>query len=308
MRYTIEPMSMGDIFSRATNLLLSRVALFAAIEAIVVAPTLGLQLAFPEFANGPASLGLSFLILLFGSIGSAAMLHVITREYLGEAVSLRQAFQFALGRFLPLLTTTALAYAGIIFGIVACIIPGIYLAIIWAFSSQVVVMENVSWREALGRSKRLVEGYFWHVFGVLFVVGFVVTLIASVLDIGLRTALPIQDPDPGPFAEIQRVDNYLNYAFIRVIETVVNGVSQTFIAICTTLLYFDVRNRKEAFDMSHIVVWMSQYRDWRDEPVPSDAQPAMSTETNIKLDANVPSNETETGIQTTNAPRPGNSQ
>jgi hypothetical protein len=315
MKFTIAPMSVGEILSRAVTVFFSRISLFLAIEIIVVSPTLILQLALPELAIGIGQ-GLFLLpMFILGPIGSAAMLHVIAEEYLGRPVSLGSALAFALGRFLPLLGTSILAGLGIFAGMLACCIPGFYLAFIWAFVSQVVVMEDTAGDTALRRSKELVAGYFWHVFGVLFVVGLIVWFANTAISMILALALPYQEvlpPNPNnPFQGFQggRLTSYLNFAIVEVVSTALNGLGQTFTAICTTLLYFDMRNRKEAFDVSHIIAWMDQYRDWRDEPLPEDAAPgrAGAPETGIKQSGDVvpPAPPRETGIKDPNAPRPG---
>jgi hypothetical protein len=273
MKHTIAPMSIGEIFARAMSLFFARIGLFLAIEVIVVSPTLVLQLVFPELAMG-AGAGLFVLpMLILGPIGSAAMLHVIAQEYLGRPVSLVGAFQVALGRFLPLLGTSILAGFGIVIGAIFCCVPGIYLAIIWAFVSQVVVMEDTAGAPALVRSKDLVMGYFWQVFGVIFTVGVIVWFASFSIHTILVLGLPYQEippPNPNnPFQGLQggRMTSYVNFAINEVVATVVQGIGQTFAAICTTLLYFDLRNRKEAFDVSHIIAWMDRYPNWRDEPI-----------------------------------------
>src|SRR5207247_2139939 len=116
----------GEILSRAASLLTSRLGVFLAIEMIMVAPTLILQLALPDVAVGAGAMALVLPMIILGPIGSAAMLHVITQEYLGQRVGLAGALQFAIGRFLPLLGTSILAGLGILLGVILCCIPGIY--------------------------------------------------------------------------------------------------------------------------------------------------------------------------------------
>lgn len=312
MKFTITPMSIGEILGRAASLLFSRLGLFLAIELIVVSPALILQLALPDLAISPGANVLFILpMVVLGPIGSAAMLHVIAQEYLGQPVSLGDAFRFALGRFLPLLGTSIIATIGVAAGLFACCIPGIYLAVVWAFVSQVVVMENIAGTTALGRSKDLVSGYFWQVFGVLLVVGILVALVSVPINLTLTLAMPFNDVVPGnpnnPFPVV-RLTSYLNFAITEVVSTALNGIGQTFTAICATLLYFDLRNRKEAFDVGHIVAWMDQYRDWRDEPSPDSAPGGTAApETGIKQPGDVvpPAPPPETGIQDPNAPHPG---
>ncbi len=48
MKFTIAPMTLGEILARAVSLLFGRLGLFLAIEIIIVTPTLILQLILPE--------------------------------------------------------------------------------------------------------------------------------------------------------------------------------------------------------------------------------------------------------------------
>ena len=240
------------------------------------------------------------------------MLRVITQEYLGQPVSLGEAFQFALGRFLPLLGTSILAGLGIILGLFLCCIPGIYLAIVWSMISQVIVMENLAGTEAIGRSKALVEGYFWRVFGILFLVGIIIWMVAAACQFGIAMVLPFAVAAPVVpgrnqfMPPAQQMNNFTNYAIAQLTLTLVNTLGDTFRAICTTLLYFDLRNRKEAFNVEHLFAWSDQYRTWRDEPEPDLPAPGRSAgpkDTGIKPADGPSAAPPETGIK--DAPPPG---
>ena len=129
MKFAITPMSVGEILSRGVSLLFGRLGVFLAIEFFVVTPTLVLELALPDLAVGVGALLFILPMIILGPIGSAAMLHVIAQEYMGQPVSLSEAIKFGMGRFLPLLGTSILAGLGIGFGMMCCV-PGIYLWII----------------------------------------------------------------------------------------------------------------------------------------------------------------------------------
>jgi hypothetical protein len=78
-----------------------------------------------------------------------------------------------------------LAGIAIAIGFVLLIIPGLFLITIWAVVVPVVVIERTGVFEAFGRSRELVKGHGWQVFGVLvllFIAAFVVqVLIAAIL-------------------------------------------------------------------------------------------------------------------------------
>jgi hypothetical protein len=251
MKFPIGAMSVGDILDRGLKLLFSRLAIFFAIELIVLSPILVLKLALPDLAVNPFG-GLLVVLPLFllAPIGTAAMLRVIMQEYIGERVSLGEAFRFAFSRFLPLLGTTILSSLIITAGMFACCVPGIYFAIVYAFVSQVVVAEKLAGMDALSRSKSLVEGYFGRVIGVLFLIGLIMGFLNMVVAQTTAALLPFVEvvPSKDPFSAI-RISSYPNFAVNQIVDTLVQILVTTYTTICGTLLYFDQRNRKEGFDL-----------------------------------------------------------
>jgi hypothetical protein len=74
-----------------------------------------------------------------------------------------------------------LAGLGIAFGLILFIIPGLVLLTWWSLITPVIVFENSGAVESLGRSRRLVSGWAWQVFGVfllmfLLLIGFGILL------------------------------------------------------------------------------------------------------------------------------------
>jgi len=79
---------------------------------------------------------------------------------------------------LPLIGAGILAGLGIGIGFLLFIIPGLILLTIWSVIAPVIVVERSGVIDAFGRSRALVKGNGWPVFGVIFVV-FLITAIAS---------------------------------------------------------------------------------------------------------------------------------
>ncbi len=69
---------------------------------------------------------------------------------------------------------------GAAIGFVFFVIPGLILLTIWAVAAPVVVLEQPGGLRALGRSRELVRGNGWQVFGVIFVL-FVLVAVISLL-------------------------------------------------------------------------------------------------------------------------------
>jgi hypothetical protein len=92
----------------------------------------------------------------------------------------------------PLLWTALFVGLGLFVGFLAFIIPGLVLLTQWAVAAPVVVCEVRSPFQALGRSRQLVHGHGWQVFGVL-VVTFLMVLIADLLLASLANAVSGSD-------------------------------------------------------------------------------------------------------------------
>ena len=97
---------------------------------------------------------------------------------------------------LPLLAVSILATIGIAIGFVLIIIPGLFLMTIWSVAIPVVVIERPGVFSSFGRSRALVKGFGWQVFGVIVVViiiaiviSIIVAIVASGMSDGARAVL-----------------------------------------------------------------------------------------------------------------------
>jgi len=119
-----------------------------------------------------------------------------------------------------LIGVAIVAGLGIVLGLVLFIVPGLVLLTLWAVVAPVVVLEHPGGLRALGRSRELVRGNGWQVFGVIVVLDIVVTVIALTLDIGADSA----------------------GTAVGIVVTVILGVLTAPIpALASAVLYFDLR-------------------------------------------------------------------
>jgi uncharacterized membrane protein len=98
-----------------------------------------------------------------------------------------QAARPAVGR---VALTSIVAGIGIFIGFVLLVIPGLFLLTIWCLVVPVVVLERRGTFEALERSRALVRGHGWQVFGTL-VLAFLVVLVTNVVITLILSGLPM---------------------------------------------------------------------------------------------------------------------
>lgn len=260
-------MTTGDILGRSFKMYFGRLPLFYAIMLVVELPLLVLQLVLPDImVSGFGFLLLLPLTMVANTIGTGAMIRVIMQDYLGRPVAFGEALRFAFLRFWSLLGTSLLSGLIIFAGTIACLIPGIYFSIVYSMASQVVIVEDRAGMDALRRSKSLVNSDFGRVFGILILVGLCTGCLSGGVSAACSLGLPYQKTvvSPGdPFGKVL-MTSYPNYAINITATTLVTILVQVFMAICVTLLYFDLRNRSEAFDLElesdKISAWTERFR------------------------------------------------
>jgi hypothetical protein len=100
--------------------------------------------------------------------------------------SVGQLFRGVAPVVLPLIGLSILLGIGVTIGFILIVVPGLFLMTIWAVAAPSLVIERSGVFAAFGRSRELVRGHGWQVFGVILVVialsilvGIVVAIIAS---------------------------------------------------------------------------------------------------------------------------------
>ena len=176
--------------------------------------------------------------LVLTTLAAAACFRAVSATYLGEQPTVGGSLAFAASRLVPLVVLSFLYFLGLIPAFIALIVPGIWLAVAWSLSFPALLSERLGPVAALGRSFRLIQGRWWPTFGALIVVYLVVIVISGILAAVFgATLLAATDNEP----------------VAAVVYTIVNTLSSLLtlplFAAVLTVLYFDLRVRKEGFDL-----------------------------------------------------------
>ena len=89
----------------------------------------------------------------------------------------------------PVALASILAGIAITIGLLLVIVPGLYLITIWAVIVPVIVLEGSGALASFGRSRRIVRGNGWHVFGTLVLVYIIMLAVGIILGL-IFSALP----------------------------------------------------------------------------------------------------------------------
>jgi hypothetical protein len=176
--------------------------------------------------------GLAFLI------ASAAVLRAVSVAYLGGTPDWRDSLRAATSRLGPLIWLGFLMGAGLFLAALALFFPFIWLGVSWSIAFPALIAEGPRGADALRRSFHLVRGRWWSVFGALFLAFLLQFFIGLV--IGIPLSLLTANQDSSSAAAL----------IISTLVSVASSVVTTpFMAAVLVLIYFDLRVRKEGFDL-----------------------------------------------------------
>ena len=201
------------------------------------------QLVFPDEAGLTAfftSTGIStFLAVLAALLATGAAFKAVGDAYLGRQPRAGESLSFAGKKVLSLLWVGILTMMVVLAGFLLLVIPGIYMMIALMVVVPVLMVEDIRGFKALRRSRDLVKGRWWPTFGLVILGVFLIPPILQTL-----LVLPFQ------LFVFVSMESVIPLLFLReAVNVLASALTTPFTAAVLTVLYFDLRVRKEAFDL-----------------------------------------------------------
>jgi Uncharacterised protein family (UPF0259) len=233
------PRDIGALFADGLGVYLRHGWTFLSLAAAIVVPAelivsgIGLrQLSSPyEDSESAVEVAIPSIVsfLVVAPLVTATCIYALHAVAEGRKPSAWRAITAGLEAFAPIFFAIVLAAVGIALGLAVLIVPGVYLAVRWFFVPQAVVIENARGPEALRKSGALVTGSWWRTFGIVLAAN----LAAAVP--GLILLVPFE-------ALAQETDREL---FSLIAATLTETVTGPFVALVSTLLYYDLSARRQ---------------------------------------------------------------
>jgi hypothetical protein len=270
----LRPMDIGDILDRTFRLYRSHFMPFflimLAVQALSFLTSLAWRVAFAsqlgaQYHDGSAARMFSpsyfvslpllmIIVIVLNQIGIATLTAAVSSAFLQQDISVRQAYlavRDKLGRLIGVALLTSLLIG---LGLVMCLIPGVYFMLSYMLVSEVVVLENLGPTTAMRRSKELMrvktdKGFIHNNITKASII-LLITLVLGVV-VGAVVTIPFTiaraaSRHPG----LAAFDVMSPLAILQgVLTTVVQAAVAPVGRIAMILFYYDIRIRKEGFDL-----------------------------------------------------------
>ena len=247
----LRQMGIGEIIDAAVKLYRRDFLALIGIVAFVLVPVTFAQFWVTQMMLGPAGAvpsneaaiqllavgGIFFAVqfLIVQPFLVAAVARAASDAYLGEPVGIGRTYRYALSRLPAILWITVLTSVLTIIGFILLIIPGIIAFVRLALAPPVLVVEDVRGTKAVGRSWRLTSGNFWRLLALLILSTLIATVGVLIITIPTEVVALMVGPAGWPISALG--------------STLATVLITPFSMLIIVLFYFDMRIRKEGFDI-----------------------------------------------------------
>ena len=234
------PRDVSALFADSLGVYFRNARAFLPLSAAVVVPVhlvvdgVGMEELTSGYDSSPSPVEtviptlVSFLVV--APLITAICIHALNDLASGERPRVRAALLTGLEAFAPIFFAVVLMGIGVAIGLVLLVLPGIYLAVRWYFVPQTVMIDGARGTGALDRSGELVRGSWWRTFGLI-----VMANLAAILPALLLVA---------PFDALADDSDRAVWSLVGTMAT--ETITAPFVALFSTLLYYDLRARRRA--------------------------------------------------------------
>jgi hypothetical protein len=269
----LRPLGVGEVLDGAVRLARrnARSVLIVSVPYAIVATLAGALLQYGTINSQDATtlVAIGGLIITagLGAVLTGLLAPLFSADLLGDRITIGKSLRRVGGRA-GLLFMLGLAVAiseGA--GLVACIVGGVWLWGIWAVAAPAFALERLGIRAALARSRALVSGTFWRVWGIRALGWFVVYVLMQLIELPFLalaaklTHVDLLDSNP------HTTNAALYVAIVSAGQLIAAALLAPVSSAIEVLLYTDLRMRKEGMD---IVLGLPP------EPAPTPVPPTVS--------------------------------
>jgi hypothetical protein len=256
MTTSLRPMSLGELLDRSFYLYRKHFVLFVGIIALPYLAVLAFQLIGVALRPGETTIKFTATTLVWSLLSivisvaafaasQGATVMAVSRVHLGNDTSISESFAGIKGRILYLALIMIGVGIGVGIGFILLIVPGIILALMWALTIPVAVLEDKGLRDATSRSSELTKGSRGRIFMIYFLFVVLTYIVYLLWEVPIFAAIGIFAHGRRPMTAVP-VWTQISFPVGTFLSQCLVGPLFT---IALSLVYYDQRVRKEAFDM-----------------------------------------------------------
>ena len=179
------------------------------------------------------------LTLVAAALATAASLKAVSDAYLGERPTWSSSLRFALRRLHSVVWVQLLIAVLAFLAAIALVVPGVWLWVSWSVAVPALLLEGVRGFRALGRSFGLVQGRWWATFAVILLAFIAAAILTSAIS-ALFSSLVFTGASNSALGSL---------TLSTVGGTIAGVLTRPFQSAVPTILYYDLRVRKEGLDV-----------------------------------------------------------
>jgi len=269
----LRPMSLGEVLDRTFNLYKNNFWLFAGITALPALVLLLINVSFSAFeaakaagvhlpragtlptagiiagAVGGAAVSALLYLFLLGA-AQAATVFAVSDLYLQRKPTLRDSYKRVGAKAFRVIVILVLSGFVVGVGFLCLIIPGIILLARTGLAVPVSMLEDSKSIRSIERSMELTKGNTLQVLVIFLMVWVIASVVAGIFQFPLAfyilNAARLHHPIPFGIALLQHLSAFVSQVLAAPIGT-----------IAFSLMYYNLRVRKEAFDIQHLMASMT---------------------------------------------------